>query len=339
MNRTAAALVALLLSVPAFGQHAEPKPATTVPATTLTPATPAVPGGVAQPNTKGPIYDESADARKQIAAALAKAKKENRRVLIQWGGNWCGWCTRLHELMTTNQMIAKTVLYEYDVVHIDAGRDNKNADLIKQYNAKAMEEGFPYLTVLDADGKVIANQDTGSLEVKDSATGKTDLKAGHDPAKVNDFLKKNAAAPLRADDLLAAGVAEAKSSGRTVFVHFGAPWCGWCHKLEDWMARPEIATVLAKDFVDVKIDIDRTTGGKELIAKYRGAKDSGIPWFVFLDADAKAIITSEGPQGNTGFPSAPEEVEHFATMLAKVRKKMTESEAKGIIDSLKTPKP
>ena len=41
---------------------------------------------------KKPLYDESADAKQQIAAALAKAKRENRRVLIQWGGNWCSWC-------------------------------------------------------------------------------------------------------------------------------------------------------------------------------------------------------------------------------------------------------
>ncbi len=36
---------------------------------------------------KADIYDESADARQQIADALASAKKENRRVLIQWGAN------------------------------------------------------------------------------------------------------------------------------------------------------------------------------------------------------------------------------------------------------------
>src|SRR6185436_14538703 len=30
------------------------------------------------------IYDEKADAKRQIASAVAKAKKENRRVLIQW---------------------------------------------------------------------------------------------------------------------------------------------------------------------------------------------------------------------------------------------------------------
>jgi hypothetical protein len=33
-------------------------------------------------------FDERADARKDIAAALARAKKENRRVLIEWGANW-----------------------------------------------------------------------------------------------------------------------------------------------------------------------------------------------------------------------------------------------------------
>ncbi|MFG0260298.1 MAG: hypothetical protein ACF8LK_08090, partial [Phycisphaerales bacterium JB041] len=41
------------------------------------------------------LYDVNADASEQIAAALAKAKQENRRVLIQWGGNWCGWCIQL----------------------------------------------------------------------------------------------------------------------------------------------------------------------------------------------------------------------------------------------------
>ncbi|HOW19271.1 MAG TPA: DUF255 domain-containing protein, partial [Phycisphaerae bacterium] len=47
---------------------------------------------------RDPIYNEKADAKAQIAEALARAKRDNKRVLIMWGGNWCKWCYRLHDV-------------------------------------------------------------------------------------------------------------------------------------------------------------------------------------------------------------------------------------------------
>ncbi|MGC4103250.1 hypothetical protein [Ferruginibacter sp.] len=38
------------------------------------------------------LYDPTADAEKDIAAAVKKAKAENKYVLLQGGGNWCSWC-------------------------------------------------------------------------------------------------------------------------------------------------------------------------------------------------------------------------------------------------------
>ena len=43
-----------------------------------------------KPDAKKPVYDEKADAKAQIETALSAAKRENRRVLIQWVRNWCG---------------------------------------------------------------------------------------------------------------------------------------------------------------------------------------------------------------------------------------------------------
>src|SRR5690606_25336510 len=81
------------------------------------------PGAAAQPaqvrSARPPLNDEQADAREQIAAAMAKAKKENQRVHIQWGGNWCGWCIKLDELCRSDPAIRKELQYEYQVVHID----------------------------------------------------------------------------------------------------------------------------------------------------------------------------------------------------------------------------
>src|SRR5207247_11322608 len=71
---------------------------------------------------KRKVYDENADAKQQIAAALTKAKKDNKRVLIQWGGNWCPWCIKLHNLYKSDKDIARKLLYEYEVVFVDAGR-------------------------------------------------------------------------------------------------------------------------------------------------------------------------------------------------------------------------
>jgi thiol:disulfide interchange protein len=118
---------------------------------------------------KEPVYDESAIGSEQLANALAKAKKENRRVLVQWGANWCGWCTLLAQLEKSNAEISRKLLYEYDLVKIDIGtwEKLKHADLIEKYGVDLKTHGVPYLTVLDSDGKVIANQDTGSLELAD----------------------------------------------------------------------------------------------------------------------------------------------------------------------------
>ena len=37
------------------------------------------------------LYNPAADAEKDIAAAIKKAKAENKYVLLQGGGNWCSW--------------------------------------------------------------------------------------------------------------------------------------------------------------------------------------------------------------------------------------------------------
>src|SRR5262245_41667101 len=55
---------------------------------------------LARPTKREPIYDEQADAKAQIGAALTKAKRHNTRVLIMFGGNWCGWCYKLHDVFT-----------------------------------------------------------------------------------------------------------------------------------------------------------------------------------------------------------------------------------------------
>jgi hypothetical protein len=99
------------------------------------------------------------------------------------------------------------------------------------------------------------------------------------------------------------------------------------------MASTDVAPLLAREFVFVKIDYDRAKGAKELEKRYIDS-EQGLPWFAFLDGDGKAVIHSTGPKGNTGFPSKPEEIAHFKTMLQTVKRKLTDADIEYLVTSL-----
>ena len=269
-------------------------------------------------------YDEKADAKADIAAALVKAKKDNKRVLLMFGANWCGWCHKLHGVFESNREIGRTLLYEYERVNIDIGKMDKNMDLVRKYGARADKEGVPFLTVLDADGKAIANQETGALEEGDH----------HDPAKVKAFLDKWKAEPLDARRVFERALSQAGKQDKKVFLSFGAPWCGWCRRLEKFLARKEIAQVMGKDFVSLKIDVDRMTGADEIVKRFNPSEGGGLPWIVLVDAKGGSLITSFGPKGNVGYPVEPFEIAHFVDMLKKTKTHMTDDDIRKVEQTL-----
>ena len=124
------------------------------------------------------IYDENADAAKQIADALSVAKKEDKRVLLQFGANWCGWCHKLHKLCQTDAEIAARLKESFVVVLVDVNKGHNN-DINQKYG-NPMRLGLPVIVILNADGKVLVTQDTGKLEAGDH----------HDPKKVLGFLNE-----------------------------------------------------------------------------------------------------------------------------------------------------
>jgi thiol:disulfide interchange protein len=141
----------------------------------LTPPT-GLPADAGAKPARAAIYDESADGGKQVEEGLVRAKKDNKRVLLMFGANWCGWCHRLHKLFESDSQIAAKLKQDFVVVMIDVNK-NHNADLNQRYG-NPTRFGLPVLVVLDAEGKALTTQDTGKLEEGDH----------HDPAKVLAFL-------------------------------------------------------------------------------------------------------------------------------------------------------
>jgi thioredoxin-related protein len=279
---------------------------------------------------KASIYDKAADAQVQVQKAATQARREDKRILVMFGGDWCGWCHKLHELFANDAEIRKILSYEYVLVMVDTEAPGA-ADLMRKCKEALSKEelqkgvGFPFLGVLDAEAKVVTAQRTDPLEEGDH----------HHPGRVKEFLNRWAVTPKDAEVVLREELSRASSLDKRVFLTFGAPWCGWCHRLENWLAQPEIASILDRDYVVVKIDIDRMTHGKEVMAQIRPNADGGIPWFAVLDAKGKPLGTSHGPQGNIGYPFKPEEIDHFMALIGAQSRRIDAGQQEQLRQSLK----
>ncbi|MDB5359793.1 MAG: hypothetical protein JWO51_1090, partial [Rhodospirillales bacterium] len=101
-------------------------------------------------------YDEAADAHQSLAAAIAAAKSSGRKVLVDFGANWCPDCRALGGILDVEQIKAY-VKANYEVAVIDVGRFNKNLDIAAGYGVKI--HGIPTVMVIDPTSNQVLNRD------------------------------------------------------------------------------------------------------------------------------------------------------------------------------------
>ena len=127
-----------------------------------------------------PIYPHVAQAAADIAAAQQEAARTHRRVLVDFGGNWCTDCKVL-DINFRKPENARLLEERYVVVHVNVGDSgiDTNFDVAERYGIP-LKKGVPALAVLDSTGRVLYAQKTGEFE---------DMRH-MDPASVHDFLEK-----------------------------------------------------------------------------------------------------------------------------------------------------
>ena len=108
------------------------------------------------------IYPEPSQAKADIAAALMTSAATHKRILLDFGGNWCPDCQVLdiyfHDPANRPILEAKFVLVHVNIGHMDA-----NLDLAQRYEVP-LKKGVPALAVLDEHGKLLYSQKGGEFE-------------------------------------------------------------------------------------------------------------------------------------------------------------------------------
>jgi thioredoxin 1 len=113
-------------------------------------------------STERDIYPAPAQAKIDLAAALAESAATHKRVILDFGGNWCTDC---HVLDVYFHDSANKPLLEanYILVHVNVGRLDENLDIAERYQIP-LRRGVPALAVLGEHGELLYSQRTGEFE-------------------------------------------------------------------------------------------------------------------------------------------------------------------------------
>ena len=118
--------------------------------------------GSAAQSAQPDIYPPSEQASADIAAALKSAATSHKRVILDFGGNWCTDCHVL-DLYFHDAVNRPILEANYILVHINIGHMDANVDLTARYQVP-LSRGVPGMAVLDEHGNVIFAQKTGEFE-------------------------------------------------------------------------------------------------------------------------------------------------------------------------------
>ena len=95
-----------------------------------------------------------------INAALAQAKRENKRVLILFtGSDWCNYCIRLKKDVLDKKAFKNLAEENFVPVYFDFPHRNQPSDaqmrIQNQWRTKLQIQGYPTMAIVDADGKML----------------------------------------------------------------------------------------------------------------------------------------------------------------------------------------
>ena len=123
------------------------------------------------------IYPPPAQAKADIATALRTAATTHKRILLDFGGNWCPDCIVLNDYFhsATNRPLLDG---NFILVDVNVGQYDANLDLAAKYEIP-LKKGVPALAVLSDRGKLLYSQRDGQFEAM----------GGMDPSSVTAFLE------------------------------------------------------------------------------------------------------------------------------------------------------
>ena len=139
--------------------------------------------GIAVAQTGEQPYNPDQNIRADLKNAIEQAKKENKQILIQFGGNWCPWCLRFHALVKGVPRVDSLMKenYIYLLLNVPREKEKRDITLFRDFNFPN-RFGYPVFVILNQEGNLIHTQDSDAFEYQSKEV------KGYDTTKVIRFL-------------------------------------------------------------------------------------------------------------------------------------------------------
>ena len=106
------------------------------------------------------IYDPTRDPIRDGNDALKIALENNRKVLIEVGGEWCAWCHKLNKFIHSHPELKKDFFNTFVLLKVNVSDENDNKAFLKVFPPVY---GYPHMFVTDHNGKILESKDTADF--------------------------------------------------------------------------------------------------------------------------------------------------------------------------------
>lgn len=109
------------------------------------------------------LYNPYENVDSALKIVLIQAKKEDKHVFVQIGGNWCVWCARFNDFVNKDQQLDSAMSKNFIVYHMNYSPENRNPGVLKRFGFP-QRFGFPVFIMLDVKGNRLHTQNSAYLE-------------------------------------------------------------------------------------------------------------------------------------------------------------------------------
>lgn len=272
-----------------------------------------------------------------FAQALAKAKKENKKLMVDCYTLWCGPCRFMAKNVFPDEKLGKFmnehfVCMQLDMEHGEGPERNKTFQV----------EAYPTFIFFDADGKEMSRFEGMAMQDDFQKRCERILK-GEAPISKENIQKEKQHRVAEKDTIIDEGkgvnfikgsevrfadvLAQAKRENKRVLVDFWATWCHACVQMNKTTFRDtRVGNMMNYSFVNYAVDVDHDADAKELVEKFN---IKAFPTYLILNPDGTEYNRIVGSNPVEGFAKALTNAllgkEDQYTMMERMQK---EAEAK-----------